>query len=197
MKSSYLAKDICTAFEIPTRTFQYWMEQKFVIPDIHDRQPRIYSIHEALVTGLIEYFITKGGYTPQRAARIGRLSLNAALHIQGKEGNSIQCPGVDNYTLKIFEGVLGVMESQKENKVAFLSSITAYEEDERKTLQNLDYTVLHEYKFSKIIDSLLFKLGIKNDEEILIKQCPHIVIFYSDKELPFVGLDTDPSKSAN
>lgn len=89
------------------------------------------------------------------------------------------------------------MESQKENKVAFLSSITAYEEDERKTLQNLDYTVLHEYKFSKIIDSLLFKLGIKNDEEILIKQCPHIVIFYSDKELPFVGLDTDPSKSAN
>lgn len=52
MRDYYTSKDICVAFGIPTRKFQYLLDKGWVIPDVRDRQPREYSAKEAVIIGV-------------------------------------------------------------------------------------------------------------------------------------------------
>ena len=67
----YTAKDICKAANIPTRVFQYRLDNNFIVPDLRDRKPREYSLRQAIYAGLTQHMIERG-FTLERAHRIAR-----------------------------------------------------------------------------------------------------------------------------
>ena len=78
MKRSYLAKNICEGFNIPPRSIQYWLDRNYITADIRDRQPREYSLRQALYAGLTQYILDRG-VVLERANRIARYTVSAWL----------------------------------------------------------------------------------------------------------------------
>lgn len=74
----YTAKDICTAANIPTRVFQYRLDNNFIVPDLRDRKPREYSLRQAIYAGLTQHMIERG-FTLERAHRIAKYTGGAWL----------------------------------------------------------------------------------------------------------------------
>ena len=78
MVKKYLAREICKSLEIPTRSFQYWLDQGIIVADIRDHQPREYSLRQALRAALI-YRMTQRGFILDRAQRIAKYAGEAWL----------------------------------------------------------------------------------------------------------------------
>ena len=107
----YLASQICKAFDIPPRTHQHWLDRGFIAADLRDRQPREYSLRQALYTGLIHHFIQRG-WTLERAHRLARYSGAAWLSCMKMLKDLQAKPDV---TLRIYNNVWIAIEAILKN----------------------------------------------------------------------------------
>lgn len=192
MKDTFLGRDLRAAFDLTERKLQYWMEQGFVKADLNNKQPRVYSLAEAVICGLTAYFVEKGGYYPAHAARIARLSYNAALMLEEKSKDK-------NYELEIFEGAMAHMGVKKEDgeeyDIFFLVKIHMQSIDEQDAVEKMKWNTLHIYKIYHIIDNILTKLGNNQNELITLKKTDDVILYTNDKNFgSWLALKIDPAK---
>lgn len=201
MKEYFLAKEICSAFEIPSRTFQYWLDQGLIVADIRDRQPREYSPREAIIAGLIDYLIKKGGYTVARSARIARLAVSSALLIYDNMEEEIKNSDGLRIKMEICNGVIGwVYHVTEDMHVHFLAAIDISDDDEAKTMQDIkQHDVMHTYKLSHILDALIVKLGYAECEFITLADDHGVKVRKMDSgdKHFFIRLEKDPLQDVN
>lgn len=118
--SAFTAGGIRIPFHIDQRALLYWQKCRYVIADISDTHPRVFSRAEAMIAGLIKFFVDNK-YTLKDSANFAR-GIVATLQSQTNNFREIK----DGLKVKIIDGCLEWNNTNQEQfKISTVINLTA------------------------------------------------------------------------
>lgn len=80
-KTTFTSKDLARCLDISSREQVYWYDNNYLVADIQNERPRIYSVTQATCAGLIRFFLDHG-VGLEKAARIARIATTIMFDAQ-------------------------------------------------------------------------------------------------------------------